>query len=271
MVHEKHSLSQPGKKRTKNLESYFMTQIPSTSAAVSANEETDDADEAMNEYETNELVAVVIQYLLMAQKNKKPVRMNNLKKIFPKTFYKTATKEVLQRAFDEMKKLFGIEVCEVNFEKGVQVIILKNSIADTLSAITGNDVDDKNKMDDVRQGILLATLMYLFMAKKPKSSSLVVTEAALFEFLESMGMHKSLNIDLKKLIEAKPTAEFVSEGWITYEKDSTKYGTETVFYGWGARAEACIDRKKLLELFCEIDGTKPEDWSDHIIAEEASS
>ncbi|VDD90521.1 unnamed protein product [Enterobius vermicularis] len=216
----------------------------------------------MSTYEREELRGVAIHYLLLAQDKKHGlVKLSDLKKVFPKTYDKKTVIGILDEVVREMKDLFGIEVCVVDTGKGT-FVLLKNEI-DSGVPYLDSTVDSGDKLENAKKGVLLAVLMYIFMAKNPEIPSSSVTSTAVSDFLETLGLNNIQQLDLEKLISPKPTAEFITEGWIDFEKSSDRDGNESVFYSWGPRAKACVDPKKVFELFCAIDGGDPEEWKDY--------
>ncbi|MFH4982433.1 hypothetical protein AB6A40_009142 [Gnathostoma spinigerum] len=122
-----------------------------------------------------------------------------------------------------------------------------------------------------KHDLLECVIIGLFMGCDPLVSSSAITEDALWAFLETFGIHKNREHkifgDVKKLISASFTAEFIKNGWVRFErrKDASKVdGTvETVFFSWGPTAHAVVNPMEVLKFFCSLHGSEPTSWKSH--------
>ncbi|VDK19615.1 unnamed protein product [Anisakis simplex] len=69
---------------------------------------------------------------------------------------------------------------------------------------------------------------------------------------------------VQSLIAPNHLAEFIWKGWIAFESEVLQDSTVANFYSWGPRAKATIDRMKLLEAFCRINGSECAQWKYHL-------
>ncbi|EJD75600.1 hypothetical protein LOAG_17280 [Loa loa] len=69
--------------------------------------------------------------------------------------------------------------------------------------------------------------------------------------------------DLNKLLGAAPTAEFISQGWLTFTKETDESGCDIITYDWGPRAKSVVDPMTILRIYCTMDGSVPHHWGLH--------
>ncbi|GMT32398.1 hypothetical protein PFISCL1PPCAC_23695 [Pristionchus fissidentatus] len=128
---------------------------------------------------------------------------------------------------------------------------------------------------EAKQGLLSIVLMFIHMSKNPVVKTDRVKEFALWEFLEQLevvqtALHPVFGLP-SKLIAPMNSAEFVAQGWLSFEKLKGDRDTEEIYYDWGPRAHTAIDPQEMLELFCEISGDKKEEWKEHVKVRRSST
>ncbi|VDN51965.1 unnamed protein product [Dracunculus medinensis] len=201
-----------------------------------------------------------------SEETKGIIKDSDLRGIFPKTTSKDTRQRIMEQLIERLDSIFGIKLVSISNEQ-INYWIAKNNLSiDVGTFFSGNSFYSIE--EEAKYGILISALMFLFMAKNPKLVNSTVTENALLSFLHKMGfdgndISKKNIIDIAKLISPKPSAEFVSKGWISYEKLVDKNGVETVIYKWGPRAHAVINPLEILKLFCKIDKSELESWKNH--------
>ncbi|GMR32628.1 hypothetical protein PMAYCL1PPCAC_02823, partial [Pristionchus mayeri] len=123
-------------------------------------------------------------------------------------------------------------------------------------------------INEAKHGLLSAVLMFIHMTKNPLVKTDKVKSFALWEFLEMLEVWENVSHPVfglpSKLISPSNAAEFVSQGWLSFEKKKgDRADAEEIWYDWGPRAVAVVDPKEILDSFCEVMEDKAEDWREH--------
>ena len=156
--------------------------------------------------------------------------------------------KAFNQVFERAKKVFGIDVVEIEVGKSKGYILINESIAH------GNLIDWGDDLPKI--GLLLVVLSLIITS----DHDFVITESQLCHALKRFGIepkaeHKVFG-DADKLI----SQEFVRQCCLGRKK--VVGGDETAYeYRWGQRAEKEISKKKLGLFISEIYGTELELWS----------
>ncbi|XP_071816435.1 non-structural maintenance of chromosomes element 3 homolog [Apostichopus japonicus] len=208
-------------------------------------DEDDDIAATSNPQILDRKIAELVQYLLMMEQNKVPVKRADISKNVLKG-YKSMYQDVLSGAKANLSEVFGFEVIEVEHLSGKTKMKLYFLL---------------NKMDsDLREGLVEIP------AENPKNALLwiilaiifmnegMISEIQLWQAIQKLGLsqdEKSHPVygDLKKLI----TTEFPRQLYLEYTRVAN---TDPAVYElrWGARAKAEVDLEKLLQMVTEIYG-----------------
>uniref|UniRef100_A0A915AAD1 MAGE domain-containing protein n=1 Tax=Parascaris univalens TaxID=6257 RepID=A0A915AAD1_PARUN len=224
-------------------------------------ESMDQTDIVVLNSEERSILAEAANFFLFSQQRKGMVKEADLKKIFARAQSKVAQEEIYYRLKKYLKKVLGYEVVVVSNKRGTW-LVAKNLLAYDKQV---DDISNKylSTEEKVKEGFLNALLLFLYMAKNPASAT-QVNESDLWKFIENLRHTLPPDlIDVKHLVGATPQAEFVSQGWIEYEKVPDANGTETIYYSWGPRAKCTVDRMKILKFFYAISGDNPGQWKYH--------
>ncbi|XP_033106507.1 non-structural maintenance of chromosomes element 3 homolog [Anneissia japonica] len=237
---------------------------------------TDDSDESMDEDATqsqtqtltqaqkvtatlshdviNNMVSEVVQYMLVMEQKKLPIKRADINKHVLKDYSRAYT-EIFRQASDRLKTVFGLEVTELELtstKSKSKVYILLN----TLDAEAQADVVDMS-MEEPRMALLLIVLSIIFM-----NQGEMITDTILWHILKKLGINadeKEHEVfgDVKKIL----TTDFTKQLYLEYTRVPN---SEVPLYEfrWGLRAQKEISKRKILEFVCKVYGNmRPEDWN----------
>ncbi|XP_069501436.1 non-structural maintenance of chromosomes element 3 homolog isoform X1 [Ambystoma mexicanum] len=190
-------------------------------------------------------VAEVVQYLLVKDQKKMPIKRADIIKNVVKE-YKDVYSEIVNRAGKALQKVFGLQLAEIDTKNHIYILI------NTLERLEG----DKMKVDDgtAKLGLLTVILSLIFMKGN------VAREAVIWETLRRMRLdpaEKNSEFgDLKKLV----TEEFVRQKYLEYNRiphtDPVEYELR-----WGPRALKETSKLKILEFVSKIQNKDPKSWT----------
>ncbi|GMS91708.1 hypothetical protein PENTCL1PPCAC_13883, partial [Pristionchus entomophagus] len=205
----------------------------------SPTQQNDDSDE-----DNNERVKEISQLFLAAHSQKGSMKDAEVKK---------GLKDAVRVAGKQMRDVMGCQL-----RKDADRLFINHDKTMPSAAEGSGDV-----MAEAKHGLLTTVLMFIHTSKNPEMESEVVKESALWEFLEMLEVRQNASHPVfglpSRLIAPSNAAEFVAQGWLTFDKKRT----DEVSYDWGPRAYAVIDPKEILNEFCDITEDKPEDWKEH--------
>ncbi|XP_038054384.1 non-structural maintenance of chromosomes element 3 homolog isoform X2 [Patiria miniata] len=191
-------------------------------------------------------VGELVQYLLIMEQRKIPVRRGDITKNILKE-YRTILPHVLERAKRKLKSAFGLELVEILHKTGkttIKMYILLNKID---AEKQGVFLDSSR--DDPKVGLLITVLSIIFM------SGGAVNEPVLWHTLKKLGIkqdEKNHEVfgDVKKLL----TSEFASKQM--YLDYSRIPNTDPAAYQfkWGIRAQTECTKRKVLDFVCQMYG-----------------
>ncbi|CAH2316523.1 Hypothetical predicted protein [Pelobates cultripes] len=190
-------------------------------------------------------VGEVVQYLLIKDQKKLPIKRADIVKNVLKEF-KDVYPEILLRAKKTLLEVFGFELMEVDTKIHIYILVNK------LERVTG----DHMRVDDhtAKLGLLTVILSLIFMKGN------TAKETAIWETLRRLRVepgekHPDFG-DVKKLV----TDEFVKQKYLEYNKiphtDPVEYELR-----WGPRAFKETSKMKILEFVSKIQQKDPKSWS----------
>lgn len=190
-------------------------------------------------------IAELVQYLLIMEQNKVPVKRADISKNILKG-YKNIYQDVLSGAKANLSEIFGFEVVEVEHSSGktkTKLYFLLNKLDSEL-----REGIDEISAENPKTALLWIILAIIFMSEG------VISEAQLWQALQKLGLaqdEKSHSVygDVKKLI----TTEFPRQLYLEYTRVAN---TDPAVYEfrWGERAKAEVDLERMLEMVTEIYG-----------------
>uniref|UniRef100_A0A183CJW0 MAGE domain-containing protein n=1 Tax=Globodera pallida TaxID=36090 RepID=A0A183CJW0_GLOPA len=171
---------------------------------------------------------------------------------------------------DEEGKRYYIST---NLCKGTGLAQKKIEAQRELNEFGDGDEDFKAEENERYKNCLLEmALMFIFMSKR-HSGSKTEAEKGVDQMLLRSFLDELFDVFEKRTLSSKQfgelfgpakSAEFIAHGWLRCDihRDQAT-GTEEVLYHWGPRSETVISKKKILEAFCDIYGTNPNNWPNH--------
>lgn len=190
-------------------------------------------------------VAEVVQYLLVKDQKKMPIKRADIIKNVVKE-YKDVYSEIVNQAGKSLQKVFGLQLTEIDTKNHTYILL------NTLERLEG----DKMKVDDstAKLGLLTVILSLIFMKGN------VAKEAVIWETLRRLRLdpaEKNSEFgDVKKLV----TEEFVRQKYLEYNRiphtDPVEYELR-----WGPRALKETSKQKILEFVATIQNKDPKSWA----------
>ncbi|KAF8375801.1 hypothetical protein PRIPAC_82230 [Pristionchus pacificus] len=250
-----------------NFHHHFFTQIPVMSSQRSQRSQRSlktarsrRSSITQNDYDDqeslDERIKEVAQSVLAGHARKGGLK--NIEATISNTLVKKALKDAVHISEKQMKEVLGCKLTKDSDR--ISLSYLKKI---PLAAQGSADI-----ISEAKQGLLSVVLMFIHMTKNPLVKTDKVKEMALWEFLELLEVNQTAIHPVfglpSKLIAPSNAAEFVSQGWLSFEKKQTERNdSEEIVYDWGPRAYAIISPHELLETFCEINGDEATDWKEH--------
>ncbi|XP_076448316.1 non-structural maintenance of chromosomes element 3 homolog [Babylonia areolata] len=201
---------------------------------------------SMSSAEINKKVDELVQFLLVMDQKKVPIKKQEINKVVLKDASR-AFSVILQKASERLSEVFGIEVVELQ-DKHKGSYILVNALEKQEHMMVWP------QMDNVKTGLLTAILSIIYM------SGNVVKDGELWHGLKSLGIDPDMNHetfgDVKKLV----TNEFVKQGYLEFTKLPNSEQT-TYEVRWGQRAKLETSKMQILKFVSLIYGKEPEQWT----------
>lgn len=164
---------------------------------------------------------------------------------------------------DFLDRVVGVKLFKLQTVRGYRLFV-----GNALEKKHGSGVENcYSNEEKAKYGLLIAVLVFLYMMHVPGSRNYVVSESTLRNFLKEMGITEGgcfgSQSDLNKLLGTSVTAEFISQGWLSYTKELDECGNDIVSYGWGERSKAFVDPMAILRTFCIMHGSTPQEWKSY--------
>ncbi|XP_059912243.1 necdin-like 2 [Gadus macrocephalus] len=199
--------------------------------------------EKLTKAQIDEKTTELVQYILMKDQKKIPVKRADIVKNVLKE-YKNVFQEIMNRAQQRFEQVFGFKLVEIDAKNHVYILINKLEPAEGSEMISGNP----------KTGLLFVILSLVYMKGG------VVPEGLVWNTLKKMKVdlgerHPEFG-DVKKLV----TDEFVRQRYLEYTKVPHTEPVKYVFT-WGQRAEVEVSKIKILEFLGELHSQDPQHWS----------
>uniref|UniRef100_A0A3B4BBZ8 MAGE domain-containing protein n=1 Tax=Periophthalmus magnuspinnatus TaxID=409849 RepID=A0A3B4BBZ8_9GOBI len=183
--------------------------------------------------------AEVIQYILVKDQKKIPVRRADLVKHVLKD-YRYIYPEIMKRVLQTFDQVFGLKLVEIDTKNHLYILINK------LEPQEGAAGPPNPKM-----GLLFVILSLIFMKRG------AVKESECFQcLLYICGERHEQFGDVKKLV----TDEFVRQRYLECVRIPHTEPVEFEFH-WGQRAELEVSKAKILDFMGELHNQDPQTWS----------
>ncbi|XP_012682896.1 necdin-like 2 [Clupea harengus] len=203
------------------------------------------ARESFTPVQIDRKVAEVVQFVLIKDQRKVPIRRADIAKHVIKE-YKAMYQDIMKRVCRTFEQVFGLKLVEIDSKS--HVYILTNKL-ESLPEEPVSMVPTSPKY-----GLLFTILSVIFMKGG------VVKEALVWNFMKKLrvdpGERHDLFGDVKKLV----TDEFVRQKYLEIARIPHTDPVEFEFR-WGVRAEKEVSKKKLLEIVGELFDQDPHSWT----------
>ncbi|XP_056589876.1 necdin-like 2 [Triplophysa dalaica] len=188
-------------------------------------------------------VAEVVQFILVKDQKKIPVRRAEIVKHVMKE-YKVIYSEVMNRVRRTFEQVFGLKLEEIDTKNHIYILINKLEAGETVNMCPGNP----------KTGLLFVILSIIFMKGGVAKENLVWNTLKKLR-VDSGEKHDEFS-DVKKLV----TDEFVRQKYLEYVKIPHTEPVEFEFR-WGLRADIELSKLKLLEFVAELHDQDPQSWT----------
>ncbi|KAM3617166.1 uncharacterized protein V6R79_003118 [Siganus canaliculatus] len=195
--------------------------------------------------QVDQKVAEVVQYVLVKDQKKIPVRRADIVRNVVKE-YRSIYSVLMQRAAQTFDQVFGFKLVEIDSKNHIYILVNKLEAAarpPPLSSTTST-----------KTGLLFVVLSVIFM----KGGA--VKESLIWNMLKKLRVdpgekHEEFG-DVKKVV----TEEFVRQRYLEYVRIPH---TEPVEHEvrWGQRADLEVDKTKILEFMSELYEQEPQTWT----------
>ncbi|KAK5864075.1 hypothetical protein PBY51_001049 [Eleginops maclovinus] len=244
--------------RKKPSNAHGSSQSTSNAGPTATQEEEDDATftqpstmqvqkglEKLTPAQVDQKTAEVVQYFLVKDQKKIPIRRADLVKHVVKE-YRNIYPEIMKRAARTFDQVFGLKMVEIDPKNHLYILINKLEPVTGASPIT-NPTNPK-------LGLLFVILSVIFMKGG------VVRESVVWKILKNLGVdigekHEEFGDSKKVVIE-----EFVRQRYLEYVRIPHTEPVEHQFR-WGQRAEVEVSKPNILLFMGALHGQEPQSWS----------
>lgn len=201
--------------------------------------------EKLTNSQVEQKTAEVIQYILVKDQKKIPVRRADLVKNVIKD-YKIVYPEIIKRAVHTLDQVFGLKLVEIDTKNHLYILINKLEPSEEDMPL--------NAPSNPKRGLLFVILSVIFMKRG------VVKESLIWNTLKKLRVdpgekHEEFG-DVKKLV----TDEFVRQRYLEYVRVPHTEPVEYEFR-WGQRAEVEVSKAKILEFMGQLHEKDPQTWT----------
>ncbi|XP_043080211.1 necdin-like 2 [Puntigrus tetrazona] len=190
-------------------------------------------------------VAEVVQFILIKDQRKIPIRRADIAKHVVKE-YKAIYTEIMNKVCLKFDQVFGLELVEIDQKNHIYILINK------LEPIHGEPLSMRSENPKI--GLLLVILSVVFMKGG------VIKENLVWNTLKKLRVDPGEKHDQFGDIKKVVTDEFVRQKYLEYVKIPHTDPVEFEFR-WGLRAEKEVSKLKLLEFVGELFDQDPQSWT----------
>ncbi|XP_070193563.1 non-structural maintenance of chromosomes element 3 homolog isoform X2 [Littorina saxatilis] len=199
----------------------------------------------MDRTELNKKVEELVQYLLIMDQKKLPIKKQDINKMVMKDASR-ALPVVIKKASERLSQVFGIKVVELQDKfKGSYILV---------NDLETHDVVMWPELDSAKTGLLTVILSTIYM------SGNVIQDGELWHGLKNLGIdpdiiHETFG-DVKKLV----TQEFVKQAYLEFTK--LPNAEQPVFeVRWGQRAKLETTKLQILKFVSLMYSKDPSQWT----------
>ncbi|XP_054464376.1 necdin-like 2 [Anoplopoma fimbria] len=200
--------------------------------------------EKLTPAQVDQKTAEVVQYFLVKDQKKIPVRRADLVKHVVKE-YRTIYPEIMKRAARTFDQVFGLKMIEIDAKNHMYILINK------LEPVAGPAT--LKSPTNPKMGLMFVILSVIFMKGG------IVRENLIWSTLKKLRVdpgerHEEFG-DVKKVV----TDEFVRQRYLEYVRIPHTEPVEHEFR-WGQRAEVEVSKTKILEFMGQLHEQDPQSW-----------
>lgn len=190
-------------------------------------------------------VAEVVQFILIKDQKKIPIRRPDIVKHVIKE-YKALYQDIMKRADRIFEQVFGLKLVEIDAKNHIYILInkLQPVPGEPISMCPGNP----------KTGLLFIILSVIFMKGGAVKENVVWN--TLKKLRVDVGEKHEEFGDVKKVV----TDEFVRQKYLEYLRIPHTEPLEHEFR-WGQRAEKEVSKMKVLEFVGELHSQEPQTWT----------
>lgn len=201
--------------------------------------------EKLTPAQVDQKTAEVVQYFLVKDQKKIPVRRADLVKHVVKE-YRNIYPEIIKRAARTFDQVFGLKLVEIDQKNHMYILINKLETTEGASPISCPT--------NPKMGLLFVILSVIFMKGG------IVRESLIWNTLKKLRVdpaekHEEFG-DVKKVV----TDEFVRQRYLEYVRIPHTEPVEHEFQ-WGQRAKMEVSKAKILEFMGQLHDQDPQCWS----------
>ncbi|XP_035500213.1 necdin-like 2 isoform X1 [Scophthalmus maximus] len=201
--------------------------------------------EKLTPAQVDQKTAEVVQYFLVKDQKKLPIRRADIVKHVVKE-YRNIYPEIMKRVTRTFDQVFGLKLVEIDTKNHVYILINKLETVEGPSSITSPT--------NPKMGLLFVILSVIFMKGG------VVRETLIWNTLKKLRVdpgekHEDFG-DVKKLV----TDEFVRQRYLEFVRIPHTEPVEHEFH-WGQRADVEVSKAKILEFMGQLHEQDPQSWS----------
>ncbi|XP_074537724.1 necdin-like 2 [Halichoeres trimaculatus] len=201
--------------------------------------------ENLSREQVDQKTAEVVQYFLVRDQKKIPIRRTDIVKHVVKE-YRNIYPELIKRAAQTLDKVFGLKLVEIDTKNHLYILVNKLEAAERESPVT--------TPPNPKTGLLFVILSVVFM----KGGA--VRENVIWNTLKKLRVdpgekHDEFG-DVKKVV----IDEFVRQRYLEYVRIPHTEPVEHEFR-WGQRADVEVSKAKILEFMGELHEVEPQSWT----------
>ncbi|XP_072222876.1 necdin-like 2 [Leuresthes tenuis] len=233
--------------QNKRASSFFVTQeeVEDATFTQPSTSQVQRGLEKLTAAQVDQKTAEVVQYFLVKDQKKMPVRRADLVKHVVKE-YRNIYPEIIKRAARTFDQVFGLKLIEIDTRSHMYILVNNLDTADRISPI---ECSTNPKM-----GLLFVILSVIFMKGG------VVRENLIWNTLKKLRAdpgekHEEFG-DVRRVV----TDEFVRQRYLEYVRIPHTEPVEHEFR-WGQRADMEVSKARILEFMGQLHEQEPQSWS----------
>lgn len=222
-----------------------LTQEDDESFSLPSTSQVQRAMENFTPAQVDQKAAEVVQFFLVKDQKKIPIRRADVVKHVVKE-YRNVYTEIIKRAARTLDQVFGLQMVEIDSKNHIYILVNKLEASEGASPISSPT--------NPKMGLLFVILSIVFM----KGGS--VREQVIWNTLKKLRVDAGVKHDEFGDVRKVVTDEFVRQRYLEYVRIPHTEPVEHEFR-WGQRAETEVSKAKILEVLGEIHDKEPQSWS----------